>query len=93
MDWNYVALISITAALLLVMIQRTVPNRRRLAAAFVILIGLIIRQNAFIKGDLHEETLIAAIAGFVLSGLFWLLIGRYNPVDAGDDIKVLGMDD
>lgn len=93
MDWNYVALISITAALLLVMIQRTVPNRRRLAAVFVILIGLIIRQNAFIKGDLHEETLIAIVIGIVLSGLFWLLIGRYNPVDAGDDIKVLGMDD
>ncbi len=93
MDWNYVALISITAALLLVMIQRTVPKRRRLAMAFVILCGLIIRQNAFIKGDLHEETLIASIVGFVLSGMFWLLIGRYNPVDTGDDIQVLGMDD
>ena len=93
MDWNYVALIAITAALLLVMIQRTEPKRRRLAVFFVALCFLVIRHNAFIKVELHEETLLAFIIGLVLSALFWLLIGRYNPVDAGDDIQVMGLDD
>ncbi len=93
MDWNYVALIAITVASLLVMIQRTVPARRRLALVLVGICLLVIRQNAFIKRDLHEETLLACLLGLALAGLFWLLIGRYNPVKTDDAIKVLGMDD
>ncbi len=93
MDWNYVALIAITVSLLFVLIQRTDPRRRRLSIAVVILCLLVIRHNSFLKSDLHEETLIAFILGLLLSGIFWLLIGRYNPVDTDDDIQVLGMDD
>lgn len=93
MDWNYTALIAITATLLFLLIQRTEPKRRRLSIAFVILCLLIIRQNAFLKGHLHEETLIACIVGATLSGLFWLLIGRYNPVKADKETQVMGLDD
>ena len=93
MDWNYLALITITVTLLFVLIQRTDPKRRRLSIAFVALCLLIIRHNAFLKGDLHEETIIAFALAFVLSGMFWLLIGRYNPVAADDEIQVMGMDD
>ena len=93
MDWNYIGLIAVLVALLLVMIQRTEPKRRRLAAILVIPGLLIIRQNAFLKGDLHEETLLAFIIGILLSFLFWLLIGRYNPVGEDSEVKVIGMDD
>ena len=93
MDIGYAALITVVVALLLVMIQRVVPQRRKLAIVIVVGCFLLIRQNAFIKGDLHDETLLAFIAGGLLSGLFWLLIGRYNPVGSGDDIRVIGMDD
>jgi len=93
MDWNYVALIAITVTLLFLLIQRTDPRRRRLSIAFVILCLLVIRHNTFLKSDLHEETLIAFILGLVLSSIFWLLIGRYNPVDTNEDIQVMGMDD
>lgn len=93
MDWNYIGLIAVLVALLLVMIQRTEPKRRRLAAIVVVPILLVIRQYAFLKGDFHEETLLALIIGIVLSGLFWLLIGRYNPVDGDSEVKVIGMDD
>lgn len=93
MDWNYVGLIAVLVAILLVMIQRTEPKRRRLAAIVVLPILLVIRQYAFLKGDLHEETLLAFIVGFVLSLLFWLLIGRYNPVGRDSEVKVIGMDD
>lgn len=93
MDWNYAGLIALLVALLLVMIQRTEPKRRRLAVILVIPGLLLIRQNAFLKGDLHEETLLAFIIGIVLSLLFWLLIGRYNPVGRDSEVKVIGMDD
>lgn len=93
MDWNYIGLIAVLVALLLVMIQRTEPKRRRLAVILVVPGLLLIRQNAFLKGDLHEETLLAFIIGIILSLLFWLLIGRYNPVGSDSEVKVIGMDD
>lgn len=93
MDWNYLGLIAVTAMLLFVLIQRTDPKRRRLSIAFVAFCLLVIRHNAFLKRDLHEETLLAVLIGLVLSGAFWLLVGRYNPVAADDDIQVMGMDD
>ena len=80
-------------ALLLVMVQRTAPERRRLIFVFVCLCLLVVRHNAFLKGDLHEETAIAFGLALLLSGAFWLFIGRYNPVKTGDEVNVLGMDD
>lgn len=93
MDWNYIGLIAVLVALLLVMIQRTEPKRRRLAAIVVVPILLVFRQYAFLKGDLHAETLLAFAIGLLLSLLFWLLIGRYNPVGRDSEVKVIGMDD
>ncbi|MCY3866683.1 MAG: hypothetical protein OXG68_14695 [Chloroflexi bacterium] len=93
MDLNYIALITITVSLLFILIQRTDPNRRRLSIAFVLLCLLIIHHNTSIKNDLHEETLLAFLLGVLLSGLFWLLVGRYNPVDNEEEIQVMGMDD
>jgi hypothetical protein len=90
---NYIILISITVALLLTFVQRTEKTKRRIVWAVVIISFLVIRQNAFIKGDLHDETLVGFIIGFILSGLFWALIGKYNPVGSSDDIQVIGMND
>ena len=93
MDVSYIALITVTVSLLFILIQRTVPRRRRLSIAFVVLCLLIIRHNTVLKRDLHEETLLAFILGILASGMFWLLIGRYNPVDNQEEIQVMGMDD
>ena len=93
MEWGYTLLITLTSAALLIMIQRAEPKRRKLVGFFAVLGLLLIRHNAFLKPRLHEETLVAFVAGFLLSGLFWLLIGRYNPVGSGDDVRVIGMDD
>ena len=93
MNWGYVLLITMVTTLLLLIVQRTESTRRRLAAVLVALCLLVIRHNAFIKADLHEETLIAFALGLLFSGIFWLLIGRYNPVGSSDDIKVMGLDD
>lgn len=93
MDWGYTLLITLAAAGLLLMVQRAEPKRRRLVGFFVLLGLLLIRQNAFIKGNLHEETLSAFALALLLNGAFWLLIGRYNPVGSSDDVRVFGMDD
>ncbi len=93
MDLSYVALITVVAMLLLLMIQRAEPARRRLVAVFVFVCLLIIRHNAFIKGDLHAETLLAMLISLIFSGLFWLLVGKYNPPGNSDEIRVIGMDD
>ena len=93
MDPGYIILISTVVTLLLILVQRTEVTKRRMMWGFVIICFFVIRHNAFHKGDLHEETLIGFISGFVLSGLFWLLLGKYNPVGSSDDIKVIGMDD
>ncbi len=93
MDWAYMALITVVAALLLMMVQRAEAKRRRMVAGLVFLALLLIRQNAFIKGDLHEETLLAIGLGLLINAMFWLLVGRYNPVGSSDDIQVMGLDD
>lgn len=93
MDWNYVTLIAIVASLLLIMIQRSERKRRRLVTAVVVICFLVIRHNTSIKPHLNEETAVAFGIGVVISALFWLFIGRYNPVGSSDEIEVIGMDD
>ncbi len=93
MDLNYVALITAVVTLLLLMIQRAEAARRRLVIGFVFICLLIIRHNAFLKGDLHDETLLAFVLSLMLSALFWLLVGKYNPPGNSDEIRVIGMDD
>ncbi|MCC6891189.1 MAG: hypothetical protein IT321_00100 [Anaerolineae bacterium] len=39
------------------------------------------------------EAVLGLIIAAVLNFLFYVLIGRYNPVGSSDDIHVLGMDD
>ena len=93
MDWSYVTLIAIVVSLLLIMIQRVERKRRRLAAVIVAICFLVIWQNTSIKPHLSAETAVAFGIGIMLSALFWLLIGRYNPVGSSDDIEVIGMED
>lgn len=93
MEWGYVSAIGTVSAFLLLMIQRAEPARRRLVAAIIFFCLLVIRHNAFLKHDLHEETLLAFVLALALNFLFWLLVGRYNPVASDETIDVIGMDD
>ncbi len=93
MDTGYLTLITITIAILLIFVQRTEKTKRRITWSVIILCFIVIRHNAFLKGDLHDETLVGFILGFILSGLFWITIGKYNPVGSSDNIQVIGMDD
>jgi hypothetical protein len=37
-----------------------------------------------------QSVWVALIGSMVLSGVFWALIGRYNPVGSSDEIVVIG---
>jgi len=81
-----------TFTILLLFLQRTDPKRRLVVAiGLLLLLVLIVRYINY--RNLHTEGQLAFIVALVLNGLFWLFIGRYNPVKSGDEIKVLGLDD
>lgn len=89
MNWGYLLLIAVIFTLLLILVQRTEQRRRRLFAGFVIFIGILL----MIRYEFQLETLLGYLTAIIMSFLFWLLIGRYNPVGSDDNIKVFGMDD
>lgn len=43
--------------------------------------------------SIHEEAWAGLTIAVVFNVLFWLFIGRYNPVGSSDSIQVIGMDD
>jgi hypothetical protein len=89
-DWLLFLIVIFTSLLLL--IQRSDPKRRLWVIVFALIPMELLRQYA-VASDASGEALLAILAALVLSFLFWLLIGRYNPPRSGDDIRVLGLDD
>jgi hypothetical protein len=77
---------------LLFLVQRSERKARRLVLILAAAIFVAIHQVMLSRGDASVawQGLVIAI---VLNGLFWFLIGRYNPPGSSDDIQVLGMDD
>lgn len=89
MDWGYVLLIALAFGVLLIITQRVVATRRHIMRGFVISMGILL----MIRYELQLETLLGYAFALLISFLFWLLIGRYNPVGSDDNIKVYGIDD
>ncbi len=77
---------------MLMMIQRTEARRRLLVTVGMLLLGVLVVRYVNYR-SLHGEAQLAFVVALILTTLFWLLIGRYNPVRSSNDIKVLGMDD
>lgn len=92
MDVGIVVLLTLAIGTMLMVVQRAEPKRRRLVALGMLLIGELIRRYVWFR-DFHAEGWTALIAALVINGLFWLLIGRYNPVGSSDRIHVYGLDD
>lgn len=78
--------------LMMLLVQRVESRRRLVAAFFMVLFGVIVVRYINFR-ELHTEGQVGFVIALVLNGLFWLLIGRYNPVKSSDEMKVLGMDD
>lgn len=89
MDTGYIGLLILCYTILFIIYQRTESNRKRLSRYLIILITFLL----VIRGNLLPETIIGFLGGTFIAALFWVLIGRYNPVGSSDDIKVYGLDD
>jgi len=92
MDIGSLILLALSFTVLFIMIQRAEAKRKRIVRIMVILLILLIVWYANMT-RLQSEALVGFMIAVVVSFLFWVLVGRYNPVGSSDDIHVLGMDD
>lgn len=92
MDWGTAILLTIWVGALLLLWQRTEVRRRRVVTLLLLVVGFLTWYWADYRG-LGGAFAAASAAALALNFLFWLLIGRYNPVGSSDNIQVIGMDD
>ena len=92
MDIGSLILLSLSFAVIFILLQRSEAKRRRIVIFCMFLVILLIVWYAGMT-NLQREALFGFIMGLIFSFLFWVLIGRYNPVGSSDNIHVLGMDD
>jgi len=90
MNWGYALVVATTFSILFILSQRIVRGYKRGFRMFIAFLAIFL---FLMQADLIRETLFAYAIALLLSFLFWLLIGRYNPVGEEDTIKVYGMDD
>jgi flagellar biosynthesis protein FliR len=89
MNGGYLLLVGISFGILLILSQRIVPRHKRMFRGFIVTMAIFL----MIRYEYHLETLLGYVLAIFLSFLFWLLIGRYNPVNDKDEIKVYGLND
>jgi hypothetical protein len=92
-DWGYFFNVFIVFSILWIVGQRVAVRHRR---GFRIAVILFAALWLWWRFQLFPwEMVWALMASLLVSFVFWLLIGRYNPVGNEDDekIKVYGLDD
>ena len=92
MDGGLVILLVLSLGTIIFVIQRTEAKRRRIVLVVMFLVLLVLGWLVNIRGA-WGEAVVGLLIALLLNGLFYILIGRYNPVGTSDDIHVLGMDD
>lgn len=92
MDGGIVLLLVLSFGTVLLVIQRTEARRRRVVMGIMFLVLLVLGWLINIRGA-WGEAVVGLVIAAILNFLFYVLIGRYNPVGSSDDIHVLGMDD
>ncbi len=92
MDGGIVLLLILSFGTILLVIQRTEARRRRVVMGIMFLVLLVLGWLINIRVA-WGEAVIGLVIAAILNFLFYVLIGRYNPVGSSDDIRVLGMDD
>jgi hypothetical protein len=92
MDTGTTKILTLVMGLMLFILQRTEPGKRRLIALIMLVCAELIRRYVWLRA-VHTEAWTALAAAIVLNFLFWVLIGRYNPVGSSDRIHVMGLDD
>lgn len=92
MDTGLVILLTLALGFIFFIIQRTEAKKRRGVALFMSLFVLIVVWYVS-NHRVWREGITAFFLALFINYIFWLLIGRYNPVGSSDNIHVLGMDD
>jgi Ca2+/Na+ antiporter len=92
MDTESVVVLTIALGLIFLIIQRTETKKRRIVI-YVMSIILLVVLWYVATIQIWGSAIVALLLALFLNYLFWLLIGRYNPVGSSDNIHVLGMDD
>ncbi len=92
MDAGTILLLTLSFGILLLLVQRSEVKRRKVVMILLLPVVGIVIHYANARAYLREA-LVGFVLALVLNGLFWLFIGRYNPVGSSDSIKVLGLDD
>ena len=92
MNVGILLLLAVIMTVMLFWVQRAERKRRVIVIIIMLLPAELIRRYVFYRG-VHTEAWIALFIALMLNVLFWLLIGRYNPVHSSDEIQVIGMDD
>jgi hypothetical protein len=92
MDTGIALFLTFIIGVMILIVQRVEAKRRLIIALGMLVGGELVRRYVWYRG-VHSEAWVALIAALVLNFLFWILIGRYNPVGSSDRIQVIGMDD
>lgn len=92
MDIGIVLLLGLSLSVVFLIIQRAESKRRLFVAVIMLVVVELIRRYTWYR-DVHAEAATALFLALLLNFIFWLFIGRYNPVANSDDIRVLGLDD
>jgi hypothetical protein len=92
MDGGLVFLLVLSFGTIIFVMQRTESKRRRIVLFVMFLVLLVLGWLINIRGA-WGEAVVGLLIALILNFLFYVLIGRYNPVGSSDDIHVLGMDD
>lgn len=92
MNWGSFIILTGWFGMMFLLIQRTEARRRRTVTILMIFAGIL--TFIWAAGQNLSGVLVGAvITAFIFNFLFWLLIGRYNPVGSSEDIRVIRMDD
>lgn len=93
MDWSIFLLLLAAFLIIFLIFQRTDPKRRLIVVA-TMLVALELMRRFIVYRNANTEGVLAFVFALILSFVFWLFIGRYNPPKSADETTtVLGMDD
>jgi cytochrome bd-type quinol oxidase subunit 1 len=93
MNNEYLLVLTLIFGFLIFLVQRAEQKYRRMVLLLVFLLGGLLNGFFILVRGAWSEGLVGFLLALTFNFLFWLLIGRYNPVGSSDDIQVLGLDD
>ncbi|MFZ4813079.1 MAG: hypothetical protein ACOYL5_00990 [Phototrophicaceae bacterium] len=91
-NWGAFWAICVVMGIAFLGVQRADPTKRGAVRAFMGFSFVLVGLYAGLQG-VWLSAVFGVLAALLFNLLFWVLIGRYNPVASSDDIHVFGMDD